>query len=217
MIKGIFIAAACTLLAIPSASAQTCTGSLPFSMARIQVGGDGVFSSNSRSIVGEASAGNEQYFGRVGANFTSFSGLDNGAKGIFVAGGAEFNVDAPKPLSVCPEVSIAKAWGPSPGPDFDFSTVAVQIGARVGFVAAKTPQATIVPTVAVSFNHVSLSTNGNGLFQGGTSGDSFMSLGLGAGVIFNDKFSLVPSVLIPIHYDTGETAFSIYFATKIGS
>jgi hypothetical protein len=215
--KRILIGIACNLLWITSARAQICTGGVSFGTAPIQVGADGVFSSNTHSLVPEASFGNEQYFGRVGANFSSFSGIDNGAKGIFGAAGAELKVDAANPISVCPMVSVGKAWGPSPAPDLNLSSYVVQVGGRVGFVAAKTGQATIVPTIGLSFNYLNTTSSSSGLFQGFTSGTSFGNLQFGAGFIFNDRFSLIPSVVVPFHYDQGETAFSIYFATRLGS
>jgi hypothetical protein len=69
----------------------------------------------------------------------------------------------------------------------------------------------------LSFNYLNTSSSSNGLFQGYSSGTSFGNLQFGAGFIFNDRFSLIPSVVVPFHYDQGETGFSIYFATKLGS
>ena len=218
LLKPCLIALACNLCWLTTVHAQTCTGGLPFRGAPIQVGADGVFSSNTHSLVPEVSAGNGQYFGRVGANFTSFSGLDNGAKGVFGVAGLELVVEAAKPIAVCPLVSLAKAWGPSPAPDIDYSSFVVQLGGRVGFIAAKTGQATIVPTAGFSFNHLNSTSTSTGLFPGSFSeGTSFGNVQLGVGLIFKDRYVLIPSIVIPFHYDQAETAFSIYFATKLGS
>src|SRR5262249_52040954 len=126
---------------------------------------------------------------------------------------------AQKPLSVCPIVSFAKGWGANVFSTSSTSTTLFQAGANVGFVATKSGQATIVPTVGLSFNHLGRSTTDTfaGRTQTFDSGGSFGTLQFGAGFIFNDRFSLTPAVTVPFHLEGLETSFSIVFGARIGS
>jgi hypothetical protein len=216
MMKRFVAGVACSLFWIASAHAQTCTGGVSFGTAPIQVGADGSFSSNSHTFFAGAGAGNEKYFGRAGVQLSSFSAIDASAKGILGAGGAEFTVDPDKRIHVCPMVTLLHVWGPSI--DVATTSTIVNAGATVGFVATKAGQATIVPTFGLSFDHISTTGTlappfGNGSFSYGT---SYGTAYFGAGFIFNDRMALIPSVVVPFHYDAGETVFSILFATKIG-
>jgi hypothetical protein len=215
--KRVLIAMIFSLSWIGSARAQTCAGSLSYTTAPLQVGIDAAFSSDSHTFVPGVGFGKDAFFARGGAEFISFSGLDDSAKGIVGMAGAEYKVEAARPLFVCPMITVVRNWGPSI--DVDTSSWLVNIGGSVGFVAAKNGQTTIIPSAALSFNH--LSTTGTFNFLGtstsSTAGGSFGSLQFGAGFIFNDRMSLFPSIIVPFGGQiNAQTSFSVLFAMKVG-
>lgn len=217
--KRFLIAAFCSVLGCASANAQTCIGSVPFTDAPLHAGLGAAFSSNSHSFAPGVAYGTENYFVRGAIDFMSFSGIDAGAKGIVATGGAELKTDAGSTaLSFCPLVTLAKIWGPSVDNGFDQSSFLFGLGGSVGFVATKAGKTTIVPTVALSFNHLSTTSTGNFAFNTASfsAGTSFGSLQFGVGLLFNDRMSLIPSVIVPFGVDRGETSFSVLFSTKIG-
>jgi hypothetical protein len=217
--KRFLIAAFCSVLGCASANAQTCIGSVPFTDAPLHAGIGAAFSSNSHSFAPGVAYGTENYFVRGAVDFMSVSGVDASAKGIAATGGAEFKTEAGSTaLFVCPLVTLAKIWGPSVEDGFDLSSFLFGLGASVGFVATKTGQTTIVPTLAVSFNHLSTTRTGNFAFNTNTfsAGTSFGSLQIGVGLLFNDRMSLIPSIIVPFGVDGGETSFSVLFSTKVG-
>jgi hypothetical protein len=215
--KRFVITMVCSLLGIASAQAQTCAGSLSYRMAPLQVGIDAAFSSDSHTFVPGVGVGKDAYFARGGAEFISFTGAGDSAKGIVGMAGAEYKVDAATPVFVCPIVTVVRNWGPSI--DVDSSSWLFNVGGSVGFVAAKSGQTTIIPSAALSFNH--LSTTGTFDFLGtattSTNATSFGSLQFGAGFIFNDRMSLFPSIIVPFGGQVNtQTAFSVLFAMKVG-
>ena len=206
----------CTLLWAASANAQTCTGGVPFGTARFQVGGDGAFSSNSHSFFAGAGAGNATYWGRAGVQFTGFSQSDSSAKGVIGSAGAEYPVDSQKRVYVCPMVTVFHLWGPNYDISTSSSTV-FSLGGGVGFVAANTGQATIVPTFGLRFDHISSSSDFTEPFAITYSAStSYGDATFGAGIILNDRMAIIPLILVPFHYAQGETVFSVLFAAKIG-
>jgi hypothetical protein len=161
--------------------------------------------------------GKDAYFARGGAEFMSFSGAGDSAKGIIGMAGAEYKVESAMPVFICPMVTVVRSWGPS----IDVTTTSwlFNFGGSVGFVAAKSGQTTIIPSVALSFNH--LSTSGTFDFLGtsttSTAGSSFGTLQFGAGFIFNDRMSLFPSIVVPFGGQVNaQTAFSVLFSIKAG-
>jgi hypothetical protein len=224
-VKHLVIAALCSFSWIASASAQTCTGSVPYAGAPLQAGIQVAFSSNSHTLVPGVGYGKNGYFARGAFDITSFSGEDASAKGILGMAGAEYKYQSSqmsKALFLCPIVTISKVWGPSVDNGFDQSSTLFGIGGNVGFVATKAGQATVIPTVGLSFNHLSATSTlnftpafGNGNVSSSES-TNFGMLQIGVGLFFNEKMSLVPSVIIPMGLDGGETSFGVFFATKIG-
>ena len=147
--KRFLMVMACTLIWVAPSYAQTCTGDLSFGAAPLQVGALGAFSSNSHTFAVGAGVGNDLLFGRGAVELMSFSGVDASAHAISGTAGAQFKFEASsKEIAVCPIVQLVHVWGPNI--DVDHSTTVFQVGASVGFVAAKTAQATIVPTLALS-------------------------------------------------------------------
>jgi hypothetical protein len=208
----------CSLLWSASAHAQTCTGSLSYATAPLQVGALAAFSSDSHTFAAGVGAGRDAYFARVGAQLISSSGVDSGAKGIFAMAGAEYKLDAAQPFFVCPIVTVAHNWGPSFGAGDDESSTFFGVGGSVGFVAAKSGQTTIVPSAGLNFNHLSQSATFNFLGTATTSsfGNTFGSLQIGAGFIFNDRMSLVPSIVLPFGENGASTIFSALFSIQVG-
>lgn len=199
------------------AFAQTCFGGLEFSDPSLHVGGGLAFTSDSRAFSGGVAKGNDSLFFHGAATLASFSGLDGTTKAIEGQVGTERVMGASKKLHVCPQVSVLKTWGPEPGPDFKYSELLLSFGGNVGFEAAQSGTTRIVPTFGFAFNHLrsSLSTTDDAFGEGGSFGDSFATLQLGVGLLFNDKMALTPTIFIPVGSDDAQTAFSVIFATTL--
>jgi hypothetical protein len=214
-VKRLLVSTVCSLLWVGAAEAQTCVGA---ASAPLKVGGDVAFSSNSRNFTGGVTKDFGTFFVRGAGVFSSFSDISSG-KGILVMAGAELPAGASKRISVCPTVSVLKLWGIDPGPGYNISPLAISFGGTVGFEATKVNTTRIVPTFGAFFNHQT-ENFGGGLVFGGTAtqssyGFSYGFIQFGAGLIFNDRTSLVPSLFVPVKYDNGEVLFSVLFSVAM--
>jgi hypothetical protein len=212
--KRALLVLACSVLFASGAHAQTCTGGLPMTPDSLYVGGNAGFSSDTHEFAGGIGRGFDQFFVHAGGVIDTPSDLDS-AKGIFGSAGIERPLKSgSRTLSLCPTVALFKTWGPTPAPDVSISSLLFSVGADVGFNAGTSGQTAIVPTFGFRFNDLHSSWSGGGFDFSGS--DTFGTVQFGVGLLFNERTSVTPSVIVAFGADDAQTMFGVVVGYKLG-
>ena len=194
------------LLWITPANAQTCLGTLSFDQAKTRVRADALFTTDNHVFAVGLSKGSPNLFGSGGLLIHSFSGGGGTNLGFFGSVGKELSNSAGKKYSVCPLATVARV-------SFDGgSNLLINVGGSVGFDMPTSGTTKVVPTAAVSISHERI-----GEPFGGSFSETFLNIQGGVGLIFNEKMSLQPQVIIPIGSDFVDPTFAIDFILKVGA
>jgi hypothetical protein len=194
------------LVSVPAAAnGQICQGNTPHvsgaikASAGLEVGGN-----ESSHIWGGASIGRPQsWFG--GATIGILSGGGESSLGLGVHGGLELKKPIADRLDLCPMAGIRRQFG-----DFGFTDfiAAVSAAYQLGSASAKT--------------RLMLVGGYQGIYErysaaGFTAEEWYGNLDLGLGMIFNQRFSFVPQLRIPIRYGGGrDLSFLLRGSVNLG-
>ena len=216
--------AACALAAaalLPAAAqAQTCLGFSTFDANPVRIGAT-VGSSNDVTNLGlNVNFGQRQgAFGGVGVGLTQFDDdiIDEDATTISGSLGYQIplgaNTRSSRGPQVCPLAAVGYTIGPDVG-DIDTRVLSLQGGFALGAPVDLTPTVRLTPFGALSLLHqrvtVSLDDDDDSASESGG------LLDLGAGLIFNDRFTVRPSINIPIGFDNSDTGFSLAIGLSFG-
>jgi hypothetical protein len=228
--KRVLIAVICTFLWIAPAHAQTCRGAITFEDAPLRWGANVAFSSNTHGVEAGVAKAFDKFFAGGGVVFQGVSDI-SAAKGFFGGAGREFPVGAAKKYFACPTVSVFKTWGASPFVDGSASQLIFNFGGTVGFESGTSGNTKLVPTFGFSINILRTSAESptflavNGVRMRGAGGagaidlsntETFGAIQLGIGLLFNERMSLTPSLIIPFGSDSAEVLFSAVLTMKFG-
>lgn len=194
------------LLSVPlTAHGQICLGNTPHvpgaikASAGLEVGGN-----ESSYIWGGAGIGRPQsWFG--GATLGILSGGGESSLGLGVHGGLELKKPIAERLDLCPMAGIRRQFG-----DFGFTDfiAAVSAAYQLGSASAKT--------------RLMLIGGYQGIYErysaaGFTAEEWYGNLDVGLGMIFNQRFSFVPQLRIPIRYGGGrDLSFLLRGSVNLG-
>jgi hypothetical protein len=199
------------------AAAQTCVGMPSFSSGQMQITGGGQFADGANSFGGTFGYGAPKgLYGKAGIGTTSYDGLDGSSLDFGVSGGYQVPLHASKVAELCPVASLSLGSGPndifSTGTDMSSRTFA--LGASVGTVLGRSPQLRFVPNGSFQFanSRVKLDDGTNSA----SDSQSYGLLTLGTGFVFNARFSLNPSISIPVGLDGGDASFGLVGAMNFG-
>ena len=199
------------------AAAQTCTGMPAFSSGHMQIAGGGQFGDGVSSFGGTFGYGTPKgLYGKAGIGTTSYDGLDGSSFDFSAAGGYQIPLHASRTAELCPIASLSLGSGPNDvlGSGVDLSSRTLAFGASVGAVLGRNPQLRILPNAAFQFAN-SRATADDGTDSVSDS-QSYGLLTLGTGFVFNSRFSLNPSISIPVGLDGGDTSFGLMGAMNFG-
>jgi hypothetical protein len=215
--------AAAALLPASRAYAQTCIGTATFRANPVRVGGalgtgDDVTTLGAEVMFGSAIGP----FGGVGVAFDDFDELDEsattieGTLGYQVPIGTGVRRTAGGP-QFCPIATLGYTLGPdfrAGGVDFEARTLGASAGFSLGVPVAMTPTINLVPFggLALIYQRTTISAGD----EDDSESDSFGALNLGAGLTFNDRFTVRPAIGIPIGLDGADSRFSLMFAINFG-
>jgi hypothetical protein len=181
-------------------------------MASGNVGGGVSFFDGGKTFSGTGTFGS-QLFGGVGFSFTDFDDTDLSFKNISGSLGYEVTSSETE-VSFCPSFGAGYGFGLEIV-GVDLTTVSVVPAVSVSIVTEVSPTVSIVPFGQLALVYQRITADG------GTSGeitesDTTGALVLGAGFMFNQRFSIGPAVTIPISSEDGDTTFGIGFAVAVG-
>jgi hypothetical protein len=199
------------------AAAQTCVGMPSFSTGQMQVTGGGQFADGGNSFGGTFGYGVPKgLYGKAALGTTSYDGLDGSSVDFGVSGGYQVPLHASKVAELCPVASLSIGSGPkdilSTGTDMSSRTFA--LGASVGAVLGRNPQLRFVPNGSFQFanSRIKLDDGTNSA----SDSQSYGLLTLGTGFLFSSRFSLNPSISIPVGLDGADASFGLVGAMNFG-
>ena len=216
MRRALLLSLALPFLLGNAAEAQTCVGMPSFSTGRMQVSGGGSFADGASSVAGNFGYGAARgLYGKAGIGSTSYDSYDASSFDLNLGGGYQIPLQTSRTAELCPVANLSLGSGPNDvlgGTDISSRTFA--FGAAAGAVLGRNPQMQILPNASFQFanTHVSRDDGTNPV----SGSESYAVVTLGTGFVFNSRFSLNPSINIPMGLDGGSTSFGLMGAMNFG-
>jgi hypothetical protein len=217
MYRRLSVAAALTVLAALPLDAQLCAGTASFTTGRMQAGGQflsnddyssygvGLAVGNARGLYGGVQLANNDY------DFVNESGL-----AIGVGGGYQLR-PAKQGFQICPVASMVIGLGPDNigGSNTDMSTFQFSAGALIGMVAHRSGNLQIIPTGGLSIvnSKVTISAPGG---NNAEDSETYFGIDLGAGLVFNQVWTIRPMLSLPMGADNREESVSLGVSYNFG-
>ncbi|HEU4525802.1 MAG TPA: hypothetical protein VFR62_12315 [Gemmatimonadales bacterium] len=216
MRRALFLSFALTLALGAKAAAQSCTGMPSFSAGKMQVTAGGSFADGTSSFGGTFGYGQpKSFYGKAALGSTSYDGIDGSSLDFGVSGGYQIALKSSRPIEVCPVASLTIGSGPNDVlPGVDMSSRTFTMGAALGAQLGNNPQLQIVPNASFQFANTRLSMDDGSDSVSGS--ESYGLLTLGTGFIFNSRYSLNPSISLPMGYDGSDASFTLAGAIHFG-
>lgn len=199
------------------AAAQACVGMPSFSSGPMQLAAAGSFTDGSNSFGTTFGYGVPKgLYGKAGIGTTSYDALDGSSFDFGVAGGYQVRLQSSRKAEVCPIASLSFGSGPNDvvGTGVDMSSRNLAFGAALGAPVGNNPQMQILPNASFQFANTRVTAD-DGTTSDSAS-ESYALLTLGTGFVFNSRFSLNPSISLPIGLDGSDASFSLGGAIQFG-
>ncbi len=199
------------------AAAQTCVGMPSFSSGQMQLAAGGQFADGANSFGGTFGYGAPKgLYGKAGIGTTSYDGFDGSSFDFGVAGGYQVPLHSSRVAELCPVASLSLGSGPNDilGTGVDMSSRTLAFGASIGALVNRNPQLRILPNASFQFANSRVTLDDGTDSASGS--QSYGLLSLGAGFVFNSRFSLNPSISIPVGLDGGDASFGLIGAMNFG-
>ena len=209
----LLLSLALPLLLGSKAAAQACTGMPSFSSGPMQITAGGSFADGTSSFGGTFGYGRPAgLYGKAALGTTSYDGLDGSSLDFGVGGGYQIPLQSSRKAELCPIASLSFGSGPNDvlGSGADMSTRNIAFGAALGAQVGNSPQMQILPNASFQFANKRIA------FDDVAGSESYGLLTLGTGFVFNSRFSLNPSISLPVGSDVYETSFGINGAINFG-
>ena len=216
MRRALLFSSVLLLLVSGKSVAQTCLGMPSFSSGRIGVSpGVSIADGTTGYGAGVAYGAPRSLFGTLGFVATDYDGIGASATNLNLGTGYQIAVASGK-AEVCPLASLSLGWGPDDvfGPGTDVSTRAIAAGAAFGFVLGRGSQVQFVPNASLLLATSRISVD-DGITSASDS-DGFAALTLGTGLVFASRYSLSPSVSIPVGIGDSDPTFGLSVGIHFG-
>ena len=199
------------------AAAQTCVGMPSFSSGQMQIAGGGSFADGVSNFGGTFGYGTPKaLYGKAGIGTTSYDGFDGSSLDLSVGGGYQVPLQTSRTAELCPVASLSIGSGPNDivGSGVDMSSRTFAFGAAIGALVGHSTQVRILPNASFQFANTRLSLDDG--TTSAASSESYGLLTLGTGFVFNSRFSINPSISIPMGLDGSNTSFGLVGAMNFG-
>jgi hypothetical protein len=201
------------LSAVPAAmQAQVCVGQAPWSSGSMKVGGALEFGDGTTFITGTVGIGKDKgMFGSAEAGVAT----GHGDTGFLVGAGLGLELKRPvtDKLQLCPVGKVRASFG-----YFDTSEQLLVAGIAAGYPLNTQGNVgvTLTGALQLGFDHFSIDADVCDIQGVDCSSTDFVGeLDAGAGIIFNNRISVVPALVIPIN-SGGDVRFRIGMNVAIG-
>lgn len=199
------------------AAAQTCVGMPPFASGHMQLAAGGTFADGTSGFGGTFGYGTPKaLYGKAGIGTTSYDGFDGSSFDLSLGGGYQIPLKASRVAQLCPVANLTVGSGPNDilGAGVDMSSRTFAFGAAVGALVGHSSQVNILPNASFQFANTRISMDDGTTSAAGS--ESYALLTLGTGFVFNSRFSVNPSISIPMGLDGGNTSFGLMGAMNFG-
>ncbi len=199
------------------AAAQTCVGMPSFTSGQLQIGAGGSFADGASSFGGTFGYGvPKSFYGKAGLGTTSYDAFDGSSLDLTLGGGYQVPLQASRVAELCPVASLSIGSGPNDvaGTGIDMSSRTFAFGAAVGAMVGNSSQVRIVPNASFQFANTRLEIDDG--VDSAAGSESYGLLTLGTGFVFNSRYSLNPSVSIPMGLDGADASFGLAGAIHFG-
>jgi hypothetical protein len=216
MRRTLLLSLALPLCLTAQAAAQTCVGMPSFSTGHMQVSGGAQFADGANSFGGSFGYGTSNgLYGKAGIGTTSYDAFDGSSFDLNLAGGYQIKLQH-RAAEVCPIASLSLGSGPNDvlGSGVDLSNRTLAFGASVGGSVGRNPQVRILPNASFQFANTRATVDDGTTSVSGS--QSYGLLTLGTGFVFNSRYSLNPSINIPMGLDGASTSFGLAGAINFG-
>ena len=217
MRRTLLLSLALPLMLGTRAAAQTCVGMPSFSSGQMQVGAGASFADGTSSFGGTFGYGSpKSFYGKAGIGSTSYDGLDGSSFDLNLGGGYQIPLQSRSTAQVCPVANLSFASGPNDilGQDIDMSSRTFAFGAALGGQGGRNPRVQILPNAGFQFANTRVSMDDGTDSVSGS--ESYGLLTLGTGFVFNSRYSLNPSINIPVGLDGSSASFGLAGAINFG-
>jgi hypothetical protein len=217
MRRAVLLSLALTFALGGRAVAQTCTGMPSFSAGQMQVTAGGSFADGTSSFGGTFGYGvPKSFYGKAALGTTSYDGLDGSSLDFGLSGGYQIPLQSSRTAEVCPVASLSIGSGPNDvlGSDLDMSSRTFAFGAALGAQVGNNPQLQIVPNASFQFANTRQEVDDGTESVAGS--ESYALLTLGTGFVFNSRYSLNPTISLPIGFDGSDASFGLAGAIHFG-
>lgn len=217
MRRALLLSLALPLMLGGRAAAQTCVGMPAFSSGRMQVAAGGTFADGASSFGGTFGYGvPKNFYGKAGIGSTSYDAFDGSSFDLNLGGGYQIPLQASRTAELCPVANLSLNSGPNDivGSGVDMSSRTFAFGAALGAQVGNNPQMRILPNASFQFANTRLSMDDGTNDVSGS--ESYALLTLGTGFVFNSRYSLNPSINIPMGLDGSDVSFGLAGAINFG-
>jgi hypothetical protein len=213
----ILLSLAIPLLLGSKAAAQACLGMPSFATAPMQVAGGAQFSDGASAFSGSFGYGVANgLYGKAAVGTTSYDAVDGSSFDFGVTGGYQIKLKPSQKSELCPVASLGFGSGPNDiGGDIDMSSRTFSFGAAAGTSVGHNPRMLILPNA--SFQFANTRTELEDATSSIAGSESYGLLTLGTGFVFNSRFSVNPTISIPVGLDGADAAFGLSGAIQFGN
>ena len=204
------------LLVTGRSAAQTCLGMPSFANGRMQLAPGIAIADGATSYGGSVGYGAPaSFYGAAGFSATDYEDVVASAENVSVSAGYQVPLQAGR-AELCPLASLSLGWGPDDllGPGVDVSNRTVAVGAAFGVVLGHGSRVQLMPTASFLLASTRLTLD-NGI-QSGSDSDGYGALTLGTGFVFSSRYSLNPSVTIPVGLSGSDPSFGLQAGIHFG-
>ena len=184
----------------------------------MQIAGGGTFADGSSGFGGTFGYGAPKgLYGKAGIGTTSYDGFDGSSFDLNVGGGYQIPLQASRTAELCPVASLSIGSGPNDVARQRRGHVEPDLRLRRRRSApssGQSPQMQIVPNASFQFANTRATIDDGTTSASGS--ESYGLLTLGTGFVFNSRFSLNPSISIPVGLDGSSTSFGLVGAMNFG-
>ena len=213
----LLLSLALPLLLGSKAAAQACAGMPSFASGPMQITTGGSFADGASSFGGTFGYGQPNgLYGKAGIGTTSYDAFDGSSLDFGVGGGYQIPLHTSRRAELCPIASLSFGSGPNDviGSGVDMSTRNFAFGAAVGALVGHSTQMQILPNASFQLANTRLKIDDGTTSSAGS--ESYGLLTLGSGFVFNSRFSVNPSISIPMGLDGSDASFGLAGAINFG-
>ena len=222
MRRSLVVSLAVLAIVRSQAAAQTCQGLASFSAGQMQVAANAQFPHGGNVWAGSFSYGMPSgVYAGADVSTTSFDGLNQSSLGIGAHAGYQMKLGRTGKVNLCPVARLSLGMGPDDkAANLNSSSTDLHFGFALGTEMGASQQLRILPTAGLGLQYTKIKaeiTSGPG--AGTVEGSETYGLArLGVGFVFNQQFSVLPTIDIPVASDlVSDPTFGITVGYNFGN